>query len=113
MNPNAVFSASLVTSLVLWYPSMQACLHGDLDLAPAGLRYLAALFVARLAMNSQARLVNAYRASQDAGSQTADAAPGPAASASPAAAQSNAATPHRRRNDRPVDPDANPGVLAA
>ena len=50
MNPNTVFSASLVTSLVLWFPSMQACLRGDLDLAPAGLRYLAALAVSRLAM---------------------------------------------------------------
>ena len=45
MNPNTVFSASLVTSLLLWFPSMQACLRGDLDLAPAGLRYLAALAV--------------------------------------------------------------------
>ena len=66
MNPNTVFSASLVTSLVLWFPSMQACLRGDLDLAPAGLRYLAALAVSRLAMNFLARLVNAYRAAQHA-----------------------------------------------
>ena len=50
MNPNTIFSASLVTSLVLWYPSMQACLRGDLDLTPAALRYLAALTVARIAI---------------------------------------------------------------
>ena len=31
MNPNTVFSASLVTSLLLWFPSMQAYLRGDLD----------------------------------------------------------------------------------
>src|SRR5256885_561279 len=64
MNPNTVFSASLVTSLVLWLPSMQACLRGDLDLVPAALRYLAALVVSRLALNGLARLVNAYRATR-------------------------------------------------
>ena len=65
MNPNTVFSASLVASLVLWFPSMQACLRGDLDLVPAALRYLAALIISRLAMNGIARLVNAYRATQE------------------------------------------------
>jgi Na+-driven multidrug efflux pump len=65
MNPNAVFSASLVTSLLLWLPSMLACLRGDLDLAPAGLRYLAALIVSRLAMGGLARLLNVYRAERD------------------------------------------------
>lgn len=65
MNPNTVFSASLVTSLVLWFPSMQACLRGDLDLAPAGLRYVAALAVARLAVSGIARLVNAYRSAHE------------------------------------------------
>jgi hypothetical protein len=92
MNPNAVFSASLIASLVLWFPSMQACLRGDLDLAPAGLRYLAALVVSRLAMNGLARLVNAYRAAQDP-------AP-PAVERSPSAApEGEAAVPHRRRTD--------------
>jgi hypothetical protein len=65
MNPNTVFSASLVTSLVLWFPSMQACLRGDLDLPAAGLRYLAALVVSRLALKGLARLVTAYRAAQE------------------------------------------------
>src|SRR5205807_9264841 len=74
MNPNTVFSASLVTSLVLWFPSMQACLRGDLDLSAAGLRYVAALIVARLAVNGLARLVNTYRAAQT---------PEPPASAAP------------------------------
>jgi hypothetical protein len=64
MNPNTVFSASLVASLVLWFPSMQACLRGDLDLTSAGFRYLAALVVSRLAMSGLARLVSAYRAGQ-------------------------------------------------
>ena len=93
MNPNTVFSTSLVTSLVLWFPSMRACLRGDLDLAPAGLRYLAALVVSRLAMNGLARLVNAYRAAQE---------PGPVAD--------DPAT-QRRRDDRGGEGDA--GTLAA
>jgi hypothetical protein len=108
MNPNSVFSASLVASLVLWFPSMQACLRGDLDLAPAGLRYLAALVVARLAMNFLARLVNAYRVAQ---------APVPPADANPASplagVEADPAPPHRRRNDRSGDGDLDPETLAA
>ena len=112
MNPNTVFSASLVTSLVLWYPSMQACLRGDLDLAPAGLRYLAALTVARLAMSALARLVSAYRAAQhhdSAGTEAASPGPSPPP---PAAAPSTAEPPHRRRNDRPAGDDSD-ATLAA
>ena len=95
MNPNTVFSASLVTSLVLWFPSMQACLRGDLDLAPAGLRYVAALVVSRLVMNGIARLVSAYRAAQHHDT------PGPGA------------TLERRRSDHPSGTDSDPSSLAA
>src|SRR3954470_18914469 len=102
MNPNTVFSASLVTSLVLWFPSMQACLRGDLDLAPAGLRYLAALFVSRLAMNGLARLVNAYRAAPHADNHAAktpaEPQPSPTLAVQPSSADP---APHRRRSDRP------------
>lgn len=110
MNPNTVFSASLVTSLVLWFPSMQACLRGDLDLAPAGLRYLAALAVSRLAMGALARLVAAYRATQHHDSMgpedhSSSPSPAPPVAASPAP---EAAAPQRRRGDRTAgdDPDA-------
>ena len=96
MNPNTVFSASLVTSLVLWFPSMQACLRGDLDLVPAALRYLAALVVSRLALNGIARLVTVYRAAQE------PEAPAEESPAPPVAEQ----TPHRRRNDDGSDGDA-------
>ena len=109
MNPNTVFSASLVTSLVLWFPSMQACLRGDLDLAPAGLRYLAALVVSRLAMNSLARLVNAYRAAQD---PVAPAAIDPPAAA-PTPADAVPPVGQRRRDDRPGDSDNDSATLAA
>jgi hypothetical protein len=109
MNPNTVFSASLVTSLVLWYPSMQACLRGDLDLTPAALRYLAALTVARVAMNFLARLVHSYRAAQHADpppdTQATPVAgapmPAPPSTATPPA-DFDPAAPHRRRTDRPA-----------
>ena len=103
MNPNTVFSASLITSLVLWFPSMQACLRGDLDLVPAALRYLVALLVSRLAWNGLARLVNAYRAAQY---------PQPAASAEGGPEPADQA-PHRRRSDDGNDDrrDARAGAL--
>ena len=110
MNPNTVFSASLVTSLVLWYPSMQACLRGDLDLTPAALRYVAALTVARVAMNFLARLVHSYRAAQHADPPPPDTQATPVAGAPMPAPPSTAtppadfdpAAPHRRRTDRPA-----------
>jgi hypothetical protein len=110
MNPNTVFSATLVGSLVLWFPSMQACLRGDLDLAPAGLRYVAALVVSRLAMNFLARLVNAYRAVPEGGADPRPAPPGP----QPAGGDTGPASPpQRRRNDRTADGDVDPATLAA
>ena len=96
MNSNTVFSASLVTSLVLWWPSMQACLRGDLDLVPAALRYLAALVVSRLALNGIARLVNAYRAAQEPEAPTGE------PSAPPVAEPAK----NRRRRDGDKDGDA-------
>jgi hypothetical protein len=115
MNPNTVFSVSLVTSLVLWFPSMQACLRGDLDLAPAGLRYLAALAVSRLAMSGLARLLSAYRAAQHHEAVGAEAHPSasPAGSAalSPAAGEPN--SPQRRRSDRSDEDGHDPASLAA
>lgn len=117
MNPNTAFSASLVTSLVLWYPSMQACLRGDLDLTPAALRYLAALAVSCLAMNFLARLLGAYRAGQhpEPSVQDASAAGAPTAPLAAAAPiDSDPGTPHRRRTDRAAaDGNEDPASLAA
>jgi hypothetical protein len=115
MNPNTVFSASLVASLVLWFPSMQACLRGDLDLASAGLRYVAALVVSRLALNFLARLINAYRAAPE-GAAPAGADPLPAPPGPPTAGQdTDPASPpqQRRRNDRTAAGDVDPETLAA
>jgi hypothetical protein len=108
MNPNAVFSASLVTSLVLWLPSMQACLRGDLDLAPAGLRYLAALTVSRLAWSFLSRLVNAYRATHEAPAAMPTQSP-----AAPTQAPSPEAAPQRRRTDATPEAGADQNSLAA
>lgn len=106
MNPNTVLSASLVTSLVLWFPSMQACLRGDLDLPAAGLRYLAALLVSRLALNGLARLVNAYRIAQEP--------PVPPASVDgPAGGQGAPGGSEPGRKRRRNDGDADPATLAA
>jgi hypothetical protein len=104
MNPDTVFSASLVTSLVLWFPSMQACLRGDLDLVPGALRYLAALVVSRLAWNGLARLVNAYRAAQE-----------PDVPAERGPAERGAPEPPRRRSDDGGDSgsDSSAASLAA
>ena len=119
MNPNTVFSASLVTSLVLWYPSMQACLRGDLDLTPAALRYLAALTVARIAMNFLARLVTAYRIAQHAAPPPLNTENGSGSSApksqpvDTSPADFNPAAPHRRRSDRAPEDDTDPAQLAA
>ena len=110
MNPNTVFSASLVASLVLWFPSMQACLRGDLDLPAAGLRYLAALVVSRLALNGLARLVNAYRAAQEPQPPAGASAPPASGVGSPAKAPE---PPLRRRDDRSPDGDLDPATLAA
>ena len=117
MNPNTAFSASLVASLVLWFPSMQACLRGDLDLTPAALRYLAALAVSRLAMNFLARLLNAYRLGQQPNTPAADApaagAPSSPSAAVPPAGPDPAPPPQRRRGDRSVEDAGETAPLAA
>jgi hypothetical protein len=94
---------------------MQACLRGDLDLAPAGLRYLAALAVSRLAMGGLARLVSAYRAAQHHDSAGAEAAPRDSTPASPTAPRPSPeqAAPQRRRSDRPAGDDSDSTTLAA
>ena len=113
MNPNTVFSASLVASLVLWFPSMQACLRGDLDLTPAALRYVAALVVSRLAMNFLARLVNAYRAVQPADQPSTEDGPGDGGPKSPADFDPGAQPKQRRRSDRNLQDDTDPARMAA
>ena len=65
MNPASRLGCSLVASLVLWFPTLQACMRGDTDLASASIRYLVAFALATLAVNVLAGLVTGY-ASQSA-----------------------------------------------
>jgi hypothetical protein len=106
MNPNTVFSASLVTSLVLWFPSMQAGLRGDLDLTQAALRYLAALTVSCLAMKFLARLLNAYRTPQQPVAPPVEAPPADISPADPSPASTAPSGLQRRRADRQPDSEA-------
>ena len=60
MNPASRLGCSLVASLVLWFPTLQACMRGDTDLASASLRYLVAFALATLAVNVLSQLVTGY-----------------------------------------------------
>jgi hypothetical protein len=60
MNAAAQLCAALVTALVLWLPSLTACLRGDIGLPNAALRYLAAYVVARIGIGILARLYESY-----------------------------------------------------
>jgi hypothetical protein len=79
MSPTTTFSASLVLSLALWFPTMRAYLAGDLDVTGAGLRFLVAFVAARVAMAGLAYLISAYQraaaAAEDEGEATEDAHP--------------------------------------
>lgn len=46
VDPAFSFGISLVVSLLLWFPTLQATLHGDIDVTDAGIRYLIALAIA-------------------------------------------------------------------
>jgi hypothetical protein len=43
VDPALAFGISLALSLVLWWPTLQGTLSGNIDITVAGLRYLAAL----------------------------------------------------------------------
>lgn len=95
MNPSARFAASLVTSLALWASTALACFRGEVDLASAGLRYLAAFFAAHLATGVISRLATAYRHLDGPGRR-----PGGVSEPAPA---SPPREPRRRRSDDKAD----------
>ena len=64
MNPASRLFCSLVASLVLWLPTLQACMRGDTDLFSAAVRYLVAFALATLAVNLLASLVHGYATTQ-------------------------------------------------
>lgn len=65
VHPHAVLSASLVLSLLLWFPTLQACLDGDTTLVIAAIRYVVAFGFVRLALGGIVHLVHQYRAQLD------------------------------------------------
>jgi hypothetical protein len=60
VDPALLFGISLILSLVLWWPSLTAALHGGLDITVAGLRYLAALGVSWVCVYLLGSLFTAY-----------------------------------------------------
>jgi len=46
VDPAFTFAVALAVSLVLWWPTMQNTMHGDLDITDAGIRYFLALALA-------------------------------------------------------------------
>jgi hypothetical protein len=46
VDPAFTFGVALAVSLVLWWPTMQHTLHGDMDITDAGIRYCLALALA-------------------------------------------------------------------
>ena len=66
MNPVSRLGCSLVASLVLWIPTLQACMRGDTDLFTASIRYLVAFGLSMLAVSVLSQLVTGYAALQTA-----------------------------------------------
>jgi hypothetical protein len=83
VNPNARFALISIAALAMASSSLLACLHGDLDLPTAGLRYVAAFVVARIGIGMVDMLLTGYRRG----------------AALNAAAQASVATPVERRRE--------------
>ncbi|MGE3621361.1 MAG: hypothetical protein AB7L84_12950 [Acidimicrobiia bacterium] len=60
MTPHARLSCTLVLSLVLWSPTLLACVAGRTSLESAALRYAVGLAFAHLAVGLLAHLVRSY-----------------------------------------------------
>lgn len=60
MNASARLAVALLAALALWFPSLSACLRGDVGLPDAALRFLAAYIVARIGVGILARLHETY-----------------------------------------------------
>ena len=65
IHPSAVLAAALVLSLLLWYPTLEACIAGDVALSTAALRYLLVFAFVRVAASVIVYLVHHYRSEAD------------------------------------------------
>jgi hypothetical protein len=61
----ARLSSALVLSLVLWLPSLSACLRGAIELEVAILRYGLAFVLARVGIGILSALMHSYRPEED------------------------------------------------
>ena len=65
MHPNHKLSLSLLAGLVLWLPSLQAVIGGELDLLGAAIRLVLALTGARIAVGGLTHLWSSYAPDPD------------------------------------------------
>jgi hypothetical protein len=89
VDPALAFGISLALSLVLWWPTLQGTLNGNIDITVAGLRYLAALGISWAGVFAVATVFATY------GQQARAAAPSPTPPLPPPAVEH----PLRRAND--------------
>ncbi len=60
MNPHARLTIGLLGALVLWVPSIDAVVRGDLELLPAALRFVVAFMVLRIGLGLVGHLWHTY-----------------------------------------------------
>jgi hypothetical protein len=60
VDPAFSFGVALIVSLVLWYPTLHATLHGDIDITDGGIRYLLALAISWAGVYGICALVAMY-----------------------------------------------------
>lgn len=60
VDPTFAFGIALAVSLVLWWPTLQNTMHGDLDITDAGIRYFLALAISWAGVYGICALVAQY-----------------------------------------------------
>src|SRR5690349_21020159 len=96
VDPAFTFAIALAVSLVLWWPTLQGTMHGDIDVTDAGIRYFLALAISWAGVFGICSLVAMYA------SQPRKPAPEPPGNESPA----------RRRDDASAEAPTPPPAEA-
>src|SRR3954453_2015781 len=60
VDPAFTFGVSLAISLVLWFPTMRATMHGTVEITDAGIRYFLALAIAWAGVYGVSAIVAMY-----------------------------------------------------
>jgi hypothetical protein len=89
VDPAFTFGASLVISVVLWYPTLRETMNGNIEVTDCAIRYLLALVLAWAAVFGVSSLVALYARKAEKSS------PAP-----PPDSGVHAPTPARRKTDR-------------